>query len=84
MSTREIRVKLFAGAHAAIGSAEVAVFATPETTASLLLDLLVEEFPDATEILRSCRVAVDREFAAADAVIPKDAEVALIPPVSGG
>lgn len=84
MSTREIRVKLFAGAREAVGSAEVAVFATPETTAGELLDLLVEEFPDAAEILRSCRVAVEREFAADGSVVPKDAEVALIPPVSGG
>ena len=84
MTTREVAVRLFAALAAAIGSSEVTVWCASETTAAGLLELLAEEFPDAADRIRCCRVAVDREFAAPEEVLPAGAEVALIPPVSGG
>jgi molybdopterin converting factor subunit 1 len=84
LSTREVTVRLFAGLREAIGSEEVAVWCEPEVTAADLIELLAEEFPDAADRIRASRVAADREFATADAPLPEDAEVALIPPVSGG
>jgi len=48
------------------------------------VDLLVEEYPDAADLFAACRVAVNREFVSPDSPIADGAEVALIPPVSGG
>ena len=45
---------------------------------------LVQQFPGLAEGMSSTLVAVNREFAFDDQVIPEDAEVAVFPPVSGG
>lgn len=84
MRTHEISVRLFAGAKDAVGAAETVVWAEEGVTAGELLALLAEEFPDAKAILAACRVAVNRTFVPSGATIPEGAEVALIPPVSGG
>ncbi|MEJ2348454.1 MAG: molybdenum cofactor biosynthesis protein MoaE [Anaerolineales bacterium] len=46
--------------------------------------LLKERYPDLAPSLESVLVSVNREYAFDDDVIPKEAEVALFPPVSGG
>lgn len=47
-------------------------------------ELLGERYPALAEALPSALVAVNREFAFDDDLIPPDAEIALFPPVSGG
>jgi molybdopterin converting factor small subunit len=84
VSTREIRVLLFAAARDAVGAAEVDVWAAPEATTEEIRALLMEEYPDAAGILAGCRIAIGRVFAEPGDRIPEKAEVALIPPVSGG
>lgn len=46
--------------------------------------LLGERFPGLRPALGSCLVAVNRQYAADEDVIPSGAEVAFFPPVSGG
>ncbi len=46
--------------------------------------LLAERRPALAGVLERCRVAVNREFADDDDPVPDGAEVAVIPPVSGG
>ena len=79
----KVRVRLFAGARDALGREEVLAQIPLGGTVADLRRHLADAYPGAG-ILRSCRVAVDRDFAAEDDVIPDRAEVALIPPVSGG
>lgn len=45
---------------------------------------LIEQFPKLTQGLASAVIAVNREFAFDDQVIPAGAELAIFPPVSGG
>ncbi|MAI31167.1 MAG: hypothetical protein CMM07_05755 [Rhodopirellula sp.] len=45
---------------------------------------LMQEYPELQSLLPSCRFAVDCEYVGSDARVPPGAEVALIPPVSGG
>jgi molybdopterin converting factor subunit 1 len=45
---------------------------------------LIANYPSIAGLLEKCAVAVNDEFAEDDAAIPRGAEVALLPPVSGG
>ena len=80
---KKVRVRLFAGVRDAMRSDEVLAQIPLEGTVADLRRHLADAYPG-VDLLDACRVAVDREFAAEDAVIPERAEVALIPPVSGG
>ncbi len=84
MRMKKVRVRLFAGVRDALGKDEVLAQIPLEGTVADLVRHLEDAYPAGAGLLRSCRVAVDREFAAAEATIPERAEVALIPPVSGG
>ena len=81
---KKVVVRLFAGARDALGGDEVLAQISLEGTVADLRRHLEDAYPAASGLLRASRVAVDREFAAEDDVIPERAEVALIPPVSGG
>ncbi|MFH1183907.1 MAG: molybdopterin converting factor subunit 1 [Chloroflexota bacterium] len=45
---------------------------------------LSRDYPELRESLKTVVVAINREFAFDEAVIPANGEVALFPPVSGG
>jgi molybdopterin synthase catalytic subunit len=49
-----------------------------------LRTLLASRHPRLARLLPRCRIAVDEEFAADEDAIPDGAELAVIPPVSGG
>ena len=78
-----ITVLYFAGAREAAGTARETLEAPPATVAALRA-LLLSRHPGLARVLPRCRIAVDEEFAADGAALPDGAEVALIPPVSGG
>ncbi len=45
---------------------------------------LKQQCPELKQLLPSCRIAVDCEYVGPEVSVPLGAEVALIPPVSGG
>jgi molybdopterin converting factor subunit 1 len=49
-----------------------------------LKEHIVETYPVLQDSMRSVLIAINREYAFEDAVIPAGGEVALFPPVSGG
>lgn len=49
-----------------------------------ILDILKDSSPAASETLRVCSIAVDKEFRNIDYVIDQHCEVAILPPFSGG
>ena len=51
---------------------------------SCIKQALARDFPELQPLLPSCRFAVDREYVGPGTRVPPGAEVALIPPVSGG
>ena len=49
-----------------------------------LKEKLSNEHPNLKESMKSVLITINREYAFDEAVIPKNAEVAMFPPVSGG
>ena len=52
--------------------------------ASSIRQALMQQCPELQPLLPSCRIAVDCQYVGPDARVRPGAEVALIPPVSGG
>lgn len=80
---RTLELLLFAGLRARAGRDRLHVEVPASTRAGELL-ALVERAHPALGSLRHVRLAVDQEFVEAETLIPEGAELALIPPVSGG
>ncbi len=53
-------------------------------TIAKLKKILVAQIPALEASLPSTLISINREFAFDEDIIPKDAEIALFPPVSGG
>ncbi len=78
-----IVVLYFAGARDAAGTGRESLPATPATVGALRR-ALAEAHPALAPILARSRIAVDQDFAPDDAPLRDGAEVAVVPPVSGG
>jgi molybdopterin synthase catalytic subunit len=78
-----ISVRLFAGLRERAGSDRVEVELPDGASVSDLL-VAMGSTPVGELAPRSCIVALNREYAAADAIVGAGDEVALVPPVSGG
>lgn len=79
-----VSVKLFAGARQSAGCDTLVVELPAEATVAELRARLVQCEPALEAILPHLLFAVDQEYVDDDALIPEGAEVACIPPVSGG
>lgn len=77
-------VRLFAALADRLGGRRIQVELPEGATGHDLLESIATEHPDAAALLVTCRIAVNREFSDPATEIPADAEIALIPPVSGG
>ena len=79
-----VRVRFFALARELVGSAELTRPLPKPATVAGLLDALQQDFPSLGKLRPHLRVAVNESFATVTAELPDGADVALIPPVSGG
>jgi len=79
-----VRVKLFAVARQRTGASAIDVEIPAAATVGQLRAALAEQFPPLKDILPHSRLAVANEYAADTVPIVASAEIALIPPVSGG
>jgi molybdopterin converting factor small subunit len=80
----KIEVQLFAGARKIAGSDAVWVEVPDGSDVSGLRSALCSAHPGLAVLLPGSRFAVNLQFADEQAPLPRDAEIALIPPVSGG
>lgn len=79
-----IELKLFAIARQRVGSESVAIdLAEPARVSDLRLAIR-DQVPALAGLAFSMMISVDAEYARDETVIPPGAEVAAIPPVSGG
>ena len=78
-----LRVSLFAGMAAAIGRRSVEL-SWEGGTAATLRSRLAAECPTIAPLLARSTVAIGDRYVTDDALVPCDADVAIIPPVSGG
>lgn len=79
-----LSIKLFAIARQRLSRDQVEVTLPDSSTAADLRLALAEQFPALADVLPHIRIAINSSYAADSAAIPAGAEVALIPPVSGG
>ncbi len=79
-----IRVLFFATAREAAGTSTADVDLSEGAKVSDAREEIGRRFPALRERLIHFRFAVDREFSELDAALHEGAEVAVIPPVSGG
>jgi molybdopterin converting factor subunit 1 len=80
----KVNVLVFASLKESLGSDQISVELPPEATAAQLRDALVANYPAARDLLLRSMIAVNQEFARDSDPIPAEAEIAVIPPVSGG
>jgi molybdopterin converting factor subunit 1 len=79
-----VRVQLFAVARQKCGASAVEVSVPEVATVGDLRAALAAQCPELAAIIPASRLAVDSQYAVDSLLIPPSAEVALIPPVSGG
>ena len=79
-----VRVRLFARARDLAGTDSLSVHLPDGATVAELRGRLVAEHPALAGLVPRSAVAVNDEFAEDAARLPCEAEVALLPPVSGG
>ena len=79
-----VTVRLFARARDLAGADAVSVELPAGATAADLRRQLAADHPALAGLLQRCAIAVADEFADDSLTLPADAEVALLPPVSGG
>lgn len=79
-----VRVRLFAVAKQTAGRECVDLQLPPGATVAEVRSRLGVQIPQLSNLLDRMTFAVDAQYAHDDAVIPPGADVACIPPVSGG
>jgi molybdopterin converting factor subunit 1 len=80
----KVEVRMFARARELAGRDVVEVVLPAGATVADVRDAVAREVPNLSSFVRRCAVAVGGEYAVDADVIGEGAEVALIPPVSGG
>jgi molybdopterin converting factor subunit 1 len=83
-SPTTIRIKLFAAARQAVNADTIKVAIDSQSTIRNLKKSVAEQFPTLDRIISQSRWAINGEYALESDVVPTGAEIALIPPVSGG
>jgi molybdopterin converting factor subunit 1 len=84
MHLMNLSIKLFAIARQRLGRDQVEVTLKDSASVADLRRGLATQFPAIADVLPHIRIAVNSSYAADSTIIPVGAEVALIPPVSGG
>ena len=80
----KLKVRLFAVARQLAGADQITLDVPDPCTANQLREILAREVPALEAVLPQILLAVDSDYVQGNTVIPSDAEVACIPPVSGG
>ncbi len=80
----ETRVLLFAGLRERLGQREVMLPLPANATVADVRAGLAAAYPAVAPLLANAAVAINEEYATADARVAPGDTVALIPPVSGG
>ena len=79
-----VEVKLFAGAKQVAGRATVELTLPDNATIADVRRLLAEKFPALEPLIRRAMFSINLGYAGDKVPIPAEAEIACIPPVSGG
>ncbi len=80
----KVKLLFFATLRDQAGTRATEIEVPAETTVGQLRGLVAQQYPGLKASLAVAIVAINREFAPDQAVVPDSAEIALFPPVSGG
>jgi molybdopterin converting factor subunit 1 len=80
----KVKVMFFATLRDYVGKKSEDVEIPFNTTIGGLLDFLVVTYPNLEKVKDTIMVAINREYATNEQIIPEGAEIAFFPPVSGG
>jgi molybdopterin converting factor subunit 1 len=79
-----IQVLLFAQAKQIVGKDSVKIKVDSDSSVADLRSALSQKHPELATLLSRSNIAVNQQYSAESDLIPDGAEVAMIPPVSGG
>lgn len=80
----QISILLFAGLADVVGQSSIELELPEGATVRDLINRLAEKYPHAEKLIRNSAIALNQEYAEQEQEIHPNAEVAVIPPVSGG
>jgi molybdopterin converting factor subunit 1 len=80
----KIRVLFFATFKEHTNTKETSVILNDDASVKDLKEEIIEKYPSLLQLINSALIAVNRQYAFDEDIIPNDAEVAIFPPVSGG
>jgi len=80
----QIKILLFATLRDRAGARSLELDLPSGTTVGGLKVKVASDFPKLRESMSTVLIALNREYAFDEAVVPEGAEVAMFPPVSGG
>lgn len=84
LTMNRIKLLFFATLRDRAGTRSEEIEISGGTTVAALKERIAKMHPAMAESVESALIAINREYADVDAVVPDGAEVALFPPVSGG
>ena len=79
-----VKLLFFATLRDRAGTKSMELDIPADLTIQELKDKISTEFPNLKESMSSVLITINREYAFDEAVIPRNAELAMFPPVSGG
>ena len=79
-----VQVRLFAVARELAGTGQIDVDLPPSATVAMLRQAIAEGVPALAPLLPAFLMAMNSEYVRDDAKVVPGAELAIIPPVSGG
>jgi molybdopterin converting factor subunit 1 len=79
-----VMVQLFARARELAGSDSIPLTLADGATVAALRQELARTFPHMAGLIAKCAVALNDDYVDDSCFLPADAQVALLPPVSGG
>ncbi len=80
----KIHLRLFAVAKQAVGSDTIELELPEGANVGRLRQALAEQVPELSAMVGRMMFAIDAEYATDETEVPPNADVACIPPVSGG
>ncbi len=83
-SMNKIKLLFFATLRDQAGTRSAEIEIPDGTTVEALKERITTDYPGLKLAVETALIAINREYADPEAVVPDGAEVALFPPVSGG
>jgi molybdopterin converting factor subunit 1 len=80
----KITCKFFALLRDRVGAAESQIDLNSDATVADAVETVAARFPDVREVLKTCAVALNQEYANPSTKLNEGDVLAIIPPVSGG